>query len=107
MRKHGTNQAGGSFDATTVEAVWKKGKAVSDDPDKWRKDSCGAWINRANHGDTSSPYGWEIDHIDPVANGGSDDLDNLQPLQWSNNRKKSDGPQVCAITSDGSKNVST
>ena len=35
-------------------------------------------------------YGWKIDHIKPVAKGGTDDLNNLQPLQWANNRHKSD-----------------
>lgn len=35
-------------------------------------------------------YGWEIDHIKPSSLGGSDGLYNLQPLQWENNRSKSD-----------------
>jgi 5-methylcytosine-specific restriction endonuclease McrA len=37
-----------------------------------------------------SEGGWEIDHIVPVSLGGSDDLDNLQPLWWKNNRRKGD-----------------
>jgi 5-methylcytosine-specific restriction endonuclease McrA len=38
----------------------------------------------------TSKYGWEIDHIKPVSKGGTDDLSNLQPLQWENNRRKGD-----------------
>ncbi len=34
--------------------------------------------------------GWEIDHIKPVSESGTDDLSNLQPLQWENNRLKGD-----------------
>jgi len=32
----------------------------------------------------------EIDHIKPVSLGGTDDLRNLQPLHWRNNRYKGD-----------------
>ena len=35
-------------------------------------------------------YGWEIDHINPVASGGGDEIGNLQPLNWKNNSAKGD-----------------
>ena len=58
---------------------------------KQRKDGCGAWIQWNLHGDTTeNGSGWEIDHFKPVAKDGGDELSNLQPLQWQNNRKKSD-----------------
>lgn len=46
-------------------------------------------MRRSEHGATNK-HGWEIDHIRPVVAGGNDDLSNLQPLQWENNRKKGD-----------------
>lgn len=87
-RGYGTTTSGGAFDAATIEAVWKKGTPESSDSSV-RKDSCGAKMQRSKHGKTEQ-YGWEIDHDKPVASGGTDDLANLQPLQWENNRHKSD-----------------
>ena len=49
-----------------------------------------------DYGNTSSKHGWEVDHIKPVSKGGTDDLSNLQPLQWDNNRKKSDTYLMCS-----------
>lgn len=91
FRRRGTTKTGGSFDAATVQAVWEKGRVASGiDPESWRRDSCGALIYRFSYGDTNSRYGWEVDHMCPVSKGGDDRLDNLQPLQWQNNRYKGD-----------------
>ena len=62
----------------------------------WRYDKCGSIMKYSDYGNTDSEYGWEIDHIIPTSKGGSDNLDNLQPLQWENNRKKGDtSPWSC------------
>ncbi len=85
-----------------IEAVWQKGKTVSDNPSRWRKDACDAWIGRTEYGNRKSQYGWEIDHINP--NGG-DGLSNLRPLQWENNVDKSDGRLRCNVTAGGKNNI--
>lgn len=87
-RNPGTRRDGGGFDDATIEAVWKKGTPEPQYP-SFRKDTCGASMQRPKYGKTEQ-YGWEIDHKKPVAKGGTDDLDNLQPLQWENNRHKGD-----------------
>jgi hypothetical protein len=90
-RTRNTDIAGKQFGNTTVEAVWNKGTPISGyDSKMWRRDKCGHAMKRDDYGNTKSEYGWEVDHIKPVAKGGSDDLGNLHPLYWETNRDKSD-----------------
>ena len=98
MREHGTTRVGRRFDELTITIVFMKSEPIpGHDPTEWRRDVCGAVIRRSAHGDTKSKHGWEIDHIEPVAFGGTDELANLQPLQWENNRAKGDGLLRCAV----------
>ncbi len=90
MRLTNTNGRGGAWSAAEINLAWQKARAVPGyHPAVTRKDACGAFINRHEYGRTST-YGWEIDHIHPVAQGGTDHFNNLQPLQWQNNRHKGD-----------------
>lgn len=90
-RNRNTDISGKPFGSTTVGAVWQKGRAIDGyDAKIWRYDICGKPMKFSEYGNTNSEHGWEVDHIKPVANGGSDNLSNLQPLQWDNNRKKGD-----------------
>ena len=72
-----------------LDSVWAKGKTVIDyDPALVRKDYRGRRMLRNEHGDTDSIYGWEVDHIIRVSDGGSDHISNLRPTNWQTNRKR-------------------
>ncbi len=71
-----------------IKEVWEKGRKIKGrDFNVWRKDTYGNKIRFGSYG-TEGEYGWEIDHKNPKDRGGSDQLRNLQPLQWEENLKK-------------------
>ncbi len=81
--------------AALKKMVWEKGRRISQggksyDANVWRWDKCGRVMKYSEHGNVDSEFGWEIHHIKPTSKGGTDDMPNLQPLQWENNRRKSD-----------------
>ena len=90
-RSFNTTKDGGSWSEETKKAVWAKGSAGSStNPEVIRYDICNKGMYYTDYGNRNDKWGWEIDHINPVANGGTDALSNLQPLQWENNVKKGD-----------------
>jgi galactose-1-phosphate uridylyltransferase len=92
-RTTGSKCKTGAWTEAEKRAVWNKAREVpGQDKAKKRKDACGAVIEWDQHGVTNKEgTGWEVDHIVACANDGTDDLSNLQPLQWENNRSKADG----------------
>ena len=99
-----------------IEQIWQKGQIVEGyKSDVVRKDACGAWIIRSLYGDTTSPFGWEIDHIYPKSRlqelgfdeAKIEDIRNLRPLNSRNNLSKSDAypSYVAVITSEDNKNI--
>lgn len=86
-----TRRDGKVFSQAEIDAVWKKAIYLSGSgATEHRKDKCGSIIQYDKYGDTSTSLGWEIDHINPKSNGGTDDITNLQALRWENNRRKGD-----------------
>jgi hypothetical protein len=87
-RAPNTNAAGKPFSDIAIKAVWNKCPAITGFT-LLKRDACGAIIGKIYYGQ-QHPLGWEIDHIQPVAKGGTDALYNLQAMHWENNRHKGD-----------------
>lgn len=77
------------MDEQTKIRVWQMGLVIPGyDPGEWRRDEYGNAISFWAYGNRSSVYGWEIDHVIPLAKGGTDILSNLRPLHWRVNARR-------------------
>ena len=97
-----------NFTKAEIAAVWSKALVVDGiDANVMRQDYAGAWIRFTDYGNRNSQFGWEIDHLKPLAQQGDESIKNYLPLQWQNNvRKGDDYPRwATAVTSDGQNNI--
>jgi len=72
-----------------ILTIWGKGQVVlGREPSEWREDDFGNRIQFDKYGDRDSSFGWEVDHIISIKDGGSNLLSNLRPIQWETNVKR-------------------
>lgn len=77
-----------NYSEDRLNQIWEKGHVVrGKDPDQYRRDDNGNLMYRASYG-KFSPMGWNVDHKVAQANGGSDNLRNLRPLNSRDNSSK-------------------
>lgn len=95
----GMRKEDGTWTDYAKQIVWSKAPLA--DPTKsdgFRFDPCKALMRWDDYGNRDSAYGWEIDHVVPekflednkVPRDLIDHIDNLRPMHWNNNIKKSD-----------------
>ncbi|OAV73986.1 HNH endonuclease [Bacteroidales bacterium Barb7] len=90
LKKKGGVKEMSDFSKEKLDKVWEKGSTVrGKNPDLYRKDPFGNTMYKPSYGKETS-MGWEVDHIKPQAKGGTDHLNNLQPMNPEANRKKGD-----------------
>lgn len=81
------------FSEYLIRKVWEKALIIEDmDPGTYRLDNCGALIKKELYLKEYKALseGWKIDLIKPESKGGTDELSNLQALQWENEGAKAE-----------------
>lgn len=72
-----------TYSSEEIKAVWDKAEYI-DGVILYRKDCYGYTITDSEYMHERSVFGWFIDHIVPLKEGGSDDVDNLIPVNVYN-----------------------
>ena len=76
------------FSKERLDQVWEKGDVIpGKNPDLYRQDKYGNQMYKPSYGKYSE-QGWSIDHSKPQALGGTDHLNNLQPMNSRANCSK-------------------
>lgn len=76
------------YSTERLDQIWEKGETISGaDPNLYREDKYGNKMYKHSYGKTS-PMGWNVDHSKPQALGGTDHLNNLQPMNSRANSSK-------------------
>lgn len=94
----------------SIEKAWEKARVVDGfDPNFFRQDACGAWIQKEMFSQSGSMFGWGVDLIFPLSMGGSPVDDNIRALNYRNLVSKgNDYPSYKAVyTADGLENKET
>lgn len=85
-------------DAGLVQAVWDKARARPErNPDQWRQDPCGAWLERDQLDNEASEYGWRMLQVEPDAEASAE---TLEPFHVANGFDITNGEPRCAVTAD-------
>lgn len=80
--KPNTDINGNEFDDITIVEVWKKAIPYKRF-ELYKLDCFGSLMFYDDYG-IETENGWEIGYIKPVSEGGTDEIENLQPLHWKN-----------------------
>ena len=73
-----------------LDQIWEKGNPIKGkNPDLYRTDKFGNEMYKPSYG-LMSDKGWNVDHSKPQAKGGTDHLNNLQPMNSRANSSKND-----------------
>ena len=74
-----------NFTSDDIFEVWASIDACAGK--KYCIDPMGRKMDRRLYGHKSE-FGWDIDHVLPISAGGTNEISNLQPLNWLSNKEK-------------------